>query len=304
MALSSTERNIRAALPITRFVNGYLPLPVTRWLLKQGLARVQLPADITREAVSADGAACEWLIPQNSPQDRVLLYLHGGGFVLGMTHLHLQMMAYMAQKMGIRVLMVDYRVAPDYPFPASLDDCVTAYRWLLKQGIPAQHIEIAGDSAGGNLTITTLMKLRDSGDPLPAAAACLSPVIDMTNREAAFKDVYDQILHPRAAKIYNQSYVANNDPQNPLISPAFGNWRNLPPLLVHAGDAEILRGDAVRIEQLAKEAGVDVRLEIYPGMWHVWQINLALPQAVESLNDIAQFLKSHIMLPENSLSPG
>ncbi|MBX3084490.1 MAG: alpha/beta hydrolase [Anaerolineae bacterium] len=296
MALSSTERNIRASLPIIRFLNAYLPLSLTRWAIKQSTAKARLPADVSRQAVSADGVPCEWIVPQHSPADHVLLYLHGGGFVLGLTSLHLQMVAYLVRKLGIRALLVDYRVAPEYPFPAALEDCVTAYRWLLKQNIAAQNIVVAGDSAGGNLTITTLMKLRDSGDPLPAAAVCLSPVADISDRSGHFQELYDPVLHPKAAKLYNQSYVAHNDARDPLISPAFGDWRGLPPLLVHAGEDEILRDDSVQIEKLAKAAGVDVRLEIYPRMWHVWQLNMGLPQAVQSLNDIAQFLKAHLRL--------
>jgi epsilon-lactone hydrolase len=298
MAISSAERKIRSVLPITRFMNAYLPLSVTRWLIKLGTARVRLPAGVTREALFADGVPCEWLIPANAAKDQVMLYLHGGGFVLGFTPLHFQMLAYVALKMGVRVLMIDYRVAPEHPFPASLDDCVTAYRWMLKQGFSVQNIVVAGDSAGGNLTITTLMKLRDSGDPLPAAAACLSPAANMTGREDQFNHIYDPVLHPRAAQIYNQSYVAHNDPASPLISPIFGDWHGLPPLLIHAGEDEILRDDAVRIEQLAKAAGVEVRLEIYPRMWHVWQIYLTLPQSIQSLDDIAQFLKAHLGLSQ------
>lgn len=293
-APSDAERKVRAALPIIRFMNAYMPLALSRWVITQSAARVHLPDGITREAVSADGVPCHWITPQGSPTDKVLLYLHGGGFVLGLTSLHFEMVAYLAQKMGIRALMVDYRLAPEHPFPAGLDDCVTAYRWLLKQGISAHNLVVAGDSAGANFTITTLMKLRDSGDPLPAAAACLSPVIDMTDRSDVFNTVYDGVLHPKAARLYNQSYLAGSDARNPLISPAFGDWHGLPPLLVHAGGDEILREDAVQIEQLAKAAGVEVRLEIYPHMWHVWQIYLSLPQTIQSLDDIAQFLKSHL----------
>ena len=293
MTISSTERKIRASLPITRFMQTYIPLPVAHWLLKQGIARVRLDADVIREAVTADGVPCEWIIPQNSPTDQVLLYLHGGGFVFGLTPPHLQMGACLAQKMGRRILMVDYRTAPNYPFPAALDDCVTAYHWLLNQGIVARNIVVAGDSAGGNLTITMMMKLRDSGNSLPAAAACLSPVTDLTPKDNLRKEFKDPLLSAKAVKFYNQSYLGNNDAHNPLISPVFGNLRGLPPLLVHAGEDEILRDDALRIAGLAKSVGVDVRLEIYPRMWHVWQLNLTLPQAIQSLDDIARFLKAH-----------
>ncbi|MBI5962839.1 MAG: alpha/beta hydrolase fold domain-containing protein [Chloroflexi bacterium] len=137
---------------------------------------------------------------QNSLTDQVLLYLHGGGFVFGLIPPHLQMGAYLAQKMGMRILMVDYRLAPNFPFPAALDDCVTAYLWLMKQGILTQNIVVAGDSAGGNLTVTMLMKLRDSGNSLPAAAACLSPVTDLTPKDNLRKGFKDPLLPPKAVK--------------------------------------------------------------------------------------------------------
>jgi len=291
---SSAERKIRAGLPIIRFLEGYLPLSLIRWTLQQSTARARVPADVTRQAVSADGVACEWLVPQNSPADRALLYLHGGGFVYGLTPQHIQMVASLAQKMGIRALLVDYRLAPEHPFPAPLDDCVTAYRWLREQGFPAQNIVVAGDSAGGNLTITMMMKLRDNGEQLPAAAACLSPAADLSDSGPLSQRHGDSLLHPRAVRFFTASYSAHHDPRNPLISPVFGDWRGLPPLLVHAGEDEMLRDDAVRIEELARAAGVHARLEIYPRMWHVWQIFPALPEARQSLDDIAQFLRSHL----------
>lgn len=295
MTISPVEGKIRAWLPIIRFLQSYLPLPAVGWLNKQGLSRARLAEGVTRQAVMADGVPCEWLIPENSPPDQALLYLHGGGFVYGLTPPHLEMVAYLAKTMGMRALMVDYRLGPQNPYPAPLDDCVTAYRWLLKHDIAGQNMVIAGDSAGGNLTITTMMKLRDSAQPLPAAAACLSPVADLSDRGIPVEEVRDPLLHPKAMRLFSESYVAHNDPHQPLISPAYGDWHTLPPLLVHAGEDEILREDAVHIEELAKAAGVDVRLEIYPRMWHVWQIFLTLPQAAQSLDDIAQFLKSHLM---------
>jgi acetyl esterase/lipase len=276
-------------------MQAYIPLPVTHFVLKQGMARVRLGAGVIREAVSADGVPCEWIIPKNSLTDQVLLYLHGGGFVFGLTPPHIQMGAYLAQMMGFRLLMVDYRLAPEYPFPAALEDCVTAYRWLLKQGILAQNIVVAGDSAGGNLTVTMLMKLRDNGNSLPAAAACLSPVTDFTTKDNLGNGFKDPVLPLKAVKFYNQAYIGHNEAQNPLISPVFGNLRGLPPFLVHAGEDEILCDDAVRIARLAKSVDVDVRLEIYPRMWHVWQLNLTLPQAIQSLDDIAHFFKAHLV---------
>lgn len=290
----TSERKARAALPVTRFIQSSLPLSISRPVLKMSLARVRLGESVKREAVSADGIPCEWITPQDYRAENVLLYLHGGGFVFGLTPPHLQMGAYLAKKMAVRVLMVDYRLSPQYPFPAALDDCVGAYLWLQKLGFLARNIAIAGDSAGGNLTITSLMKLRDDGVSLPAAAACLSPVTDLTKKEGTEDGFKDPLLSPKAIRLYSESYVGISDARTALISPVFGSLRGLPPLLIHAGEEEVLRQDAVRLTELARAGGVDVRLEIYPRMWHVWQLNLAMPQAVQSLDDISQFLVSHL----------
>ena len=293
MTISPVERKARAALPILRFMQTVMPLPAAQWLLTQSVARLRLEDDLRRESVSADGVPCEWVIPHKSSPNQALLYLHGGGFVFGLTPPHLQMAAYLARKLAMPILMVDYRLAPGYPFPAALEDCVTAYRWLLNQGFSAQNLALAGDSAGGNLTITALMNLRDSGDPLPAAAACLSPVTDLTKNHA-HPERKDPLLPARAMRFYSQSYVGDSDARLPSISPVFGNLAGLPPLLIHVGEDEILRDDAVRLHGLAQAAGVEAQLAIYPRMWHVWQLNLDLPQAIQSLEDIARFFSSHI----------
>ena len=224
MTLPTIERKIRAGMPAIRFFQAYMPLPASRWLLKKSLSRARLAEGVTRQAVSAGGVPCEWIIPSNSARDQVLLYLHGGGFVYGLTPQHLEMVSDLAQQMGVRSLMVDYRLAPDFPYPAALDDCAAAYRWLLNQGFSPKNITLAGDSAGGNLVITTMMKLRDSGagtgvPMLPAAAACLSPVGNLSDRGRAENGFRDPLLPPKAMRFYNTAYVARSDARNPLISP-------------------------------------------------------------------------------------
>ncbi len=290
----TTEMKIRARLPLIRFVQAYLPFQMANGLMKIGNRIVNLPEGVTRTSVSADGVAGEWLVPAGSPRDRALLYLHGGGFVYRLSMLHIEMVANLAKQMGIPALAVDYRVAPAHPYPAALDDCVTAFHWLVQQGIPAQNIVVAGDSAGGNLTITTMMKLRNNGEALPAAGACLSPVGNLTWDSEPAQPFHDPLLHPKAVKRYNRAYVGKLNPRNPLISPVFGDWRGLPPLLVHAGEEEILRDDAVEMVEKAQAAGVDARLKIFPRMWHVWQLYLDLPEARESLAEIAGFLGEHL----------
>ena len=294
MTVSRMERGIRAGLPVVRFMQTSVPLPLARLLIRQSMARMRLSADSVRKAVSADGVPCEWVLPQHSPSDQVLLYLHGGGFVFGLTPQHLRMGEYLARRMGVRVLMVDYRLGPAWPYPAALDDCVTAYRWLLTQGVTAQNIVVAGDSAGGNLAITMLMKLRDSDSALPAAAACLSPVTDLTTADERDEGFRDPLLPPRAMRLYTRSYVGDSDAREPLISPVYGDLRDLPPLLVHVGEDEVLREGATRFVSRAESAGVNAHLRVYPRMWHVWQLFLALPQATQSLDQIAEFLMSHM----------
>jgi acetyl esterase/lipase len=294
MTTSLIERWTRAGLPIIRFFQRVMPITLANKLIKLGAARVKLDAGLIREIVIANGVRCEWIIPKQSRKDHVLLYLHGGGFVFRLTPPHIKMCAFLAQNSGLQILMVDYRTAPQNPYPAALDDCTSVYFWLIKQGIHAQNIVVAGDSAGGNLTLTMLMKLRDAGHPLPAAAACLSPVTDLTSKANFGKEFKDPLIPSRTANFYRQSYLGNNDSQNHLISPINGNLKGLPPLLIHVGEEERLRDDAIRFTHVAKSAGVVVRLEIYPRMWHVWQINLALPQAIQSLDDMAQFFNTHL----------
>lgn len=272
-----------------------MPASLANRFNKIGITRVEFEPEITQESISADGVPCDWLIPENYIPDQVLLYLHGGGFVYGQTPLHLQMGAYLAKKLGFRLLMVDYRTAPEHPFPAALDDCVTAYGWLLRQGIKPQNIIIAGDSAGGSLTLTMQLKLREEGHPLPAAAVCLSPVTDLTPEAKKREGFKDPMLPPKAMDFYIQAYLAGQDPHNPLISPILGDLKGLPPMLLFVGDEEILREDALHFAKAAEAAGVDIRLEIYPRMWHVWQLFLSLPQAKQSLDDMVTFCKSHLV---------
>lgn len=290
MSVSPKERKFRAVLPLIRLMQSWVPWPLARFFLKQSLKKVRLGPDVHRESVSADGVPCEWILPAKSREGRVLLYLHGGGFVYGLTPQHLQMGAELARKTGARILLVDYRLAPRHPFPAPLEDCETAYRWLLEQGILPREIAVAGDSAGGNLTLTLMLKLRELGTELPAAGACLSPAVDFSNKINPPHDFQDPVVPPRIMKRYTEAYLGASDPLNPLISPVFADLAGLPPLLVHVGEDETLREDALRITARAEAAGVDIRLEIYARMWHVWQLFPWLPQAEQSLEEIANFL--------------
>jgi acetyl esterase/lipase len=289
------EDKIRKGLSITRFLQKVISPPLANKLLKKQVERLKFRDGTTRESVIANGVPCEWITPAETVADGVLLYIHGGGFVIGNTPGHLRLVANLAGKMKIRALMVDYRLAPQYPFPAALEDCVSVYNWLLSRDIPPQNIFIAGDSAGGNLTLTTLLKLREQNIPLPAAAACLSPAVNLVPNANYIEGYKDPILPSKSAEFYRTSYTGNEDPKNPFISPCFADLGGLPPILIHIGEDESLRVSADALFHSASEAGIDITYKVFPGMWHVWQLYAKLPQTDQSLGEVGEFLSARGM---------
>jgi acetyl esterase/lipase len=243
----------------------------------------------------------EWVVPDGVDRERVLLYIHGGAFIACSAATHRPLVARLALASRTPALSICYRLAPEHPFPAALEDCLAAYRWLLASGIPPSAIVIGGDSAGGNLTLTTLLALRDSGDPLPAGAFCLSPVTDMvsTGGSRLTKLKSDPIFGDLAdAGRLVEPYWQGQDPRNPLISPMYADLRGLPPLLFHVGEDEILLDDSVLFVERARAAGVDARVVVWPGMWHVFQaFFMFVPEAQESINQVGEFIQK--VLSEN-----
>jgi acetyl esterase/lipase len=260
----------------------------------KGVRYAWLPRGTRRVAVDAGGVPAVWIVPPVDDGAVTILYLHGGAWTLGWSMLHFSLVGYLAQRSRARALMLDYRLAPQHPFPAALDDCLAAYRWLLAGGSAPSRIVIAGDSAGGNLTLTTLLALKGRGEPLPAGGVCISPVTDLqpdtlAHRHAAGKDAG---LPHHSVALQPLHYVGDNDPRDPLVSPVYGDLRGLPPLLIQAGGDEHLRDDAERFAARAREAGVDARLEVYPGMWHVFQILTPwLPEANRAVASMASFVQ-------------
>lgn len=302
-----TDSGISARARIARAIWGRLVAQIGKYENVQELRAMQasrgnlarVPRGVTREVITAGGAAAEWLVPSRCNRG-FLLYLHGGAWTLGYYQPHRWMVARMAQGMERRALVVDYRVAPEYPFPAALDDCVAAYEWLLGQGVGADEIIIAGDSAGGNLTLATLLALRDQERPLPAAAVCLSPVTALVPPEGEetparpAQSVHDAGLPVQWAQKQIQYYLGGADPRQPLISPYYGDLTGLPPLLIQAGEDEWLRVDAERFAAKASAAGVDVTLQVWPGMWHVWQILVGwMPEADRAVAEMVRFCRQH-----------
>lgn len=253
------------------------------------------PADVAIERVTAPGQPAEWLTPPGARADAVVLYLHGGGYVIGSPRSHRHLAAAIARTSAARALLPDYRLAPEHPFPAALDDAVAAYEWILAQGIPARRIVIAGDSAGGGLTLATLLALRERGRPLPAAGVCISPWTDLTCAAPSYasKAAVDPIVMQDSVQMMAKAYVGGGDPRAPLISPLFAELAGLPPLLVHVGSDEVLLDDALGLVARARLAGVDATVEEWPAMIHVWHWFLPmLDEAERAIARIGDFVRA------------
>ena len=276
-------------------MNSIATIPRLRAFTEKISRLQQLPEGSITERDTPDGIHVEWITPPGPVLKSIILYIHGGAWVLGWYHTHRVLAACIGRASRSRVVAVDYRLAPEHPFPASLDDCLTVYRRLIKDGIRPEHIVIAGDSAGANLTLAVLLTLRDAGEPLPAAAVCISPMTDLTFTGKTYHTQKDSLLTGEFARSMSRHYVGNQDVCNPLISPHYGDLTGLPPLLIHAGKDEILLNDAERLAHDARHAGVDVTLTVWPKMWHVWHILVPyLPEATQATNEIGRFVHRHI----------
>lgn len=253
-------------------------------------------ADASFERVDADGVPAEWVSTAASRQFPVILFFHGGGYCIGSAATHRDLVSRMCTAAGARALSVDYRLAPENPFPAAVDDGVAAYRWLRKQGVPAASIVIAGDSAGGGLTLATLLALKQAGDELPAGGICMSPVTDHTKSGESMrtKVELDPMVHPTSSTAYSNMYLAGADPTAPLASPLHADLKGLPPLLILVGTWEVLLDDSTRFADKAKAAGVAVELEVWDEMIHIWPFFAALlPEARQAIDRMAAFIKVH-----------
>ena len=250
---------------------------------------------IRRQPLQCHGVSAEWLVPEAGEARRVLLYLHGGAFVVRTPDLHAAMLAPWCRALDARALMVDYRLSPEHPYPAALDDCLAAYRWLLDQGIAPQDIVIAGDSAGGNLALASLQRLRAEDLPMPACAVLLSPFLDFSlgGRSALDNARRDPVFDLAFAIGIRAFYASPAEYLDPGVSPLFGSFRGLPPLLFQVGSSEMLLDDSVRAAALAEAAGVPVQLEIWHRLPHVFQAMAILPQARAAAGSIVEFIRRH-----------
>lgn len=260
------------------------------------MANLPLEDDITTEKLGAGGVAAEWIDAPNADKNTVLLYLHGGGYAFGSMRTHRVMLAHVSRAAEARVLGLDYRLAPEFPFPAPVEDSLAAYRWLLDQGINPKKIVIGGDSAGGGLMVAALVALKYRGEPMPAAGVGISSWTDMeatgqsyvTNAELDPSVNRDRILS--IAKIY----MADKDPSAPLASPIHADLTGLPPLLLQVGSIETLLDDTRELAKRAKAAGVQVEVDVWDDMPHVWHHYAPiLPEARQAIGRIGEFMKKH-----------
>jgi epsilon-lactone hydrolase len=271
-----------------------LPLVLQR-RIAEGAIRASRPYGMSYETVRAGGVPAEWFRPDGCDESRVILYLHGGGYSFGSIDSHRDPVSRLCRAAGARGLVIDYRLAPEHPFPAQLEDALAAYRWMLESGVDPARVVVAGESAGGGLTLSLLLSLRDASLPLPAAAVCASPWTDLEMRGRSMVDNarYDYIGR-EVLREYVTRFVRPHDVQNPLANAQHADLRGLPPLLVLAGGAEVLLDDARSLAARAREAGVDVTLEVEPDMPHAWILFASgFGRARASLERIARFVTEH-----------
>ena len=256
-----------------------------------------LPEGVDFDPVDAGGVPAEWTRGAGGSDDRVVLYFHGGGYVMGSVATHRGLTAGISRAAGARVLSVDYRLAPEHPYPAAVEDGVAAYRFLREQGVAPGQLAVAGDSAGGGLTIATLLALREAGEPLPACGVCISPWVDLTQGGESMETKADEdpLVGREVLQQMADAYVADGDPRAPTASPCFADLAGLPPLLIQVGTAETLLDDARSLADRAKTSGVDVVLEEWDQMIHVWHaFALLLPEAKQAIDRIGEYLKEKL----------
>ena len=247
------------------------------------------------EPAVVGGVPAEWIVPANDDGQHLLLYLHGGGYSIGSCESHRGMASQIAKACGARVLLPEYRLAPEHPYPAGLEDATAVYAHLLKQGYSPDNLAIAGDSAGGGLTLATLQNLREKNIPMPACAATISAWTDLlgTGHSMQTRARHDPWFNPEGVVKAAKVYYADADPTDPKVSPIFADYSQFPPLLFQVGDYEILLNDTTRAAQKAKEQGVDVTLKIWDGMWHVWHAFYDnIIEGHQGIEELGEFVRS------------
>lgn len=273
--------------------------------IERATAALKLPKGVTTQAVTVDGLNAEWITPATAADtdsdaekadNKVLLYIHGGGFISGSCQTHRNHVAKFASGSGLQSLLFDYRLAPEHPYPAAIEDCITAYLGLLKLGYQPENIVIGGESAGGTLTLALLLALKQQRQPLPAAAFAISPVTDLRCLASTFRTNASRDIAPMGSwDIWTRYYIADSDPTGPLLSPQFGDLSGLPPLHICVGSHEIHLDDCQAFADKARAAGVETTLAVWPRMIHAFPILAPLfPEAKQALSEICAFARQAV----------
>jgi epsilon-lactone hydrolase len=270
-----------------------MPIAAQRMLLRMLTALSIAPRGITLSLAEIGGRPCEWQRPADDA-GRVLLYLHGGAYLIGAPATHRSITSHLAKLANLSVCSLDYRLAPEHRYPAALQDTVAAYQALLAQGYAAEHIAIGGDSAGGNLTLITALRLQALGLPMPGALIGFSPVTDFSGAQMHAPAASDPLLNPAWIKQALALYCPPGmDSCDPGLSPLYADLTGLPALLIQVGEDELLLNDSLRFAERAKAAGVVVQLEAYPHLWHVFQAHVGLLKAADyALARVVTFLRA------------
>jgi acetyl esterase/lipase len=264
------------------------------------LGKFAIPKGTQRKAAAIPGAQfdAEWVSAAGTDSDRVLLYLPGGAYIIRMPNIHTAMVSRLCKIANAKALISYYRLAPEHPFPACLDDAILAYQWLLDQGIPAEKIAIAGDSAGGGLTLSTLLAIKDRKLPMPACAYMLSPLLDVSDHAPSrWKNaISDRALPAPKSRAINPRpmYLGDNEPDDPMVSPINGDFTGLPPLYIQVSDSEMLLDDSLRLARRGHTYDVEVNVDLWHKVPHVWQAFAFLPESNEALEKAGRFLQDNI----------
>jgi acetyl esterase/lipase len=255
--------------------------------------------DVSYIPADYDGLYAEWVEPKNAPRDKTVLYFHGGGFVLGSAKSHRNIVGNFVRSLGVKALVFDYHLAPEHPAPAAVFDGAAIYKWLLDQGYDAKNIAFAGDSSGGGIELSTLVKCKDDGLPMPAVCAAFSPCTDITMSGESHKTrVKSDPCTPKGAnETYLGYYVGEGDPRDPYISPLFADLSGLPPLIIQVGNDETLRDDSIRFTEKAESVGVEVKMKVWKGMFHCFPLMAPMfPEACEALAETCGFMKEKLSI--------
>jgi epsilon-lactone hydrolase len=277
-------------------IAGHPTVAETRANFEQMAALFPVAADVKCEPVNAGGIKAEWVTAPGADAGRAVLYLHGGGYVIGSINTHRDLAARISRAAKARALLIDYRLAPEHPFPAAVDDSVAAYRWMLAQGLKASRIAIGGDSAGGGLTVATLVAIRDAKLASPGAGVCLSPWTDLEGLGDSMKSKasVDPMVNKEALAEMAAHYLAGQNPRSPLAAPLYADLAGLPPLLIHVGTSETLLDDSTRLAERARKAGVKVTLEPWENMIHVFQVFAPmLDEGQQAIEEIGEFIRAN-----------